>query len=370
MQKARNHEFDMVKVVAMFFILFHHYQQTATMVTGVNISGVHFYDDAFQPGDFSWGYIVELFFILSGFFMLSYGGKIRDGMTFYQFYTHRAARILPLMAVSGVVCACMQILYDHAYRVSFWDKDPSIFGVVLQALGIQSGWAFQTPALNSSTWYCSVLMLCYLIFYAIEYWSNRLNITSSYGFAGMILLGCSIQSYRIDMPFLNEATGRGYSAFFFGVLFAKLMPLLKKSRGTLWLSVAVPVIYALVYYKKEGSLQYMPFLLTFVLYPAILMLVQYLPFSLVSRLPFWGDWVKIGYSVFIWHIPCYIFLYSVVKFLGMEPTVLVNIPMMLLCAVAMQFIGWLSYHFLEQPLNKKASEMFASLDSIKQPKHV
>lgn len=370
MQNTRNHAFDMVKVIATFCILFHHYQQTATRVTGVNISGVHFYDPVFQPGDFSWGYIVELFFILSGFFMLSYGKKIRAGMTFYQFYSRRAARLLPLMAVSGVVCAGAQILYDHAYRGTFWDKDPSVFGVVLQALGIQSGWAFQAPALNSSTWYCSVLMLCYVIFYAIEYWSNRLNISPSYGFVGMILLGCSIQSYHIDMPFFDDSTGRGYSAFFFGVVFAKLMPLLKKWQGTIWLSVIAPVVYLVAYYKKDGNLQYMPFLLTFVLYPAILILVQCFPLSLVSRFTFWDGWAKIGYSVFIWHIPCYILLYSAVKFLGMDPTVLVNIPMMLLCAVAMQFVGWLSYRFLEQPLGKRVAAIFASLDPAKQPEHV
>lgn len=370
MHRARNRAFDMVKVFATFFILFHHYHMVAWMVTGKAVGGISFYHSVFQDGDFSWGYMVELFFLISGYLMLSYLPKIQEGMTFYQFYTRRAARILPLMAVSGVVCAVILLLYDKAYQNAFWGGDPSAFGVVLQALGVQSGWVFESPYLNSVTWYCSVLMLCYLMFYAIVYWSRRGGFSPSYGFVLMLLAGCGAQTYHLELPFLNSASSRGYSAFFAGVLLAMLMPLFQQWRGTVWACWAVVLVFAASWYKGNGRLQYMPFWLTCLLYPAILLLLQRRPLSALSRCRFWEAWSNINFSVYIWHLPFYLLLYSAVKFAGLDPLILVNWPAMLVCAVVLQPIGWLSYRFVEQPLHRKALQWFFSHDPAQRPDNV
>lgn len=373
MHSARNRAFDMVKVISTVFIVLHHYEQVAVMVTGQNVHG---FPINFFGGSFNWGYIVELFFLLSGFFMVPYIQKVRQGLSFYRFYTRRAARLLPLLAISGVCCAIFLLLYDKAYQGAFWEKDPSLFGVVIQALGIQTGWAFKNPYLNNPTWYCSALMLCYLVFYAIVYWSHRIKVSPCYGFAFMIFLGCSVQTfqgdqtYQTEIPFLTGVCSRGYSAFFAGILLAMLMPRLQKRRSVFWAGLAFLAVFAAAYYKKDGDLQYMPFLLTFLLYPVILLLVQSFPFTLLSRLPVWEKLSGISYSVFVWHFPLYILLYSVVGLLGRDPALLVNWPTMLVCAVVLQPIGWLSYRFLEQPLHRKALQIFETLDLAQRPDNV
>ena len=367
MASVRNRAFDMVKVIATIFILFHHYEQVALMVTGQNVQGLPI---NFFGGTFYWGYIVELFFLLSGFFMMPYIQKVQKGLSFYRFYTQRAARLLPLVAVSSVCCAIFLLLYDKAYRGSFWTEDPSFFGILIQSMGVQAGWAFKNPYLNNPTWYCSVLMLCYLIFYGIVYWARRLQISPCYGFIFMVFLGCSVQTFlerqgnQLGIPFLDEDASRGYCAFFAGVLLAILFPRLKKWRGTFWMGLAFLILFATAYYKKNGALQYMPFLLTFLLYPAILLLVQKEPFTCISQIRVWEFLSKISYGVFIWHFPLYILMYSVVKIWGIDPIVVVNWPTMIFCVLVLQLIGWFSYRFLECPLNRKALEFFTNFDPV------
>lgn len=84
--KQRDYSLDFIKIVATVFIIFHHYQQ---------VTGAWFENRInFNNGRFYFGYIVELFFILSGYFMYSYIRKIQQGrITFPEFYFKRLSRL-------------------------------------------------------------------------------------------------------------------------------------------------------------------------------------------------------------------------------------------------------------------------------------
>ena len=71
MQK-RSYSLDLVKTIATAIIVMHHYQ----VVTGARFQTINF-----DGGWFYWGYIVELFFLLSGYFMQKYVPVIREGKT-------------------------------------------------------------------------------------------------------------------------------------------------------------------------------------------------------------------------------------------------------------------------------------------------
>ena len=58
--KERYYNLDLIKSIAAVFIVFHHYQQMAN----VKFDGINFFG-----GSFYWGYLVELFFLISGFVM-------------------------------------------------------------------------------------------------------------------------------------------------------------------------------------------------------------------------------------------------------------------------------------------------------------
>ena len=58
---TRINGFDYIKIVAASLIVLHHYQQ----VFNCNFTGINFYN-----GRFNFGYLVELFFIISGYLTL------------------------------------------------------------------------------------------------------------------------------------------------------------------------------------------------------------------------------------------------------------------------------------------------------------
>lgn len=73
MSNNRNYSLDVIRIVATILIVFHHYQQifAVTYPSGVNYYG----------GQFYFGYMVELFFVLSGFFMAPYIAKIQGRLS-------------------------------------------------------------------------------------------------------------------------------------------------------------------------------------------------------------------------------------------------------------------------------------------------
>lgn len=362
MKETRNCTLDMLKVFATIFIVFHHYQQDGQGITGRTLhSVINFYG-----GTFSFGYMVELFFLISGICMFPYVQKITQGLTFYQFYTRRAARLLPLMAISGVVSALLLVAYNTIYSWNGYDLGtPSLFGVILQALGIQDGWVFSNPSLNNPTWYCSVLMLCYLVFYGIVYWSNRARVSPFFGMVFFLLLGCSVSTYEISLPFLNGSSCRGFYGFFAGVLLAAVMPIIKKCRYSMGISLGIVVLFLLDFGLENGALPYFRFLLTFVFYPALIVFLQSFPMCFVTKASFWEKWAKITYSIFIWHFPMYMLLFLLLPLCKIDPAVVINQTSMILFTCVMQLIGWISYHFVENPLNQSMLRWFSSMDPSK-----
>lgn len=355
----------MLKVFATILIVFHHYQQDGQGITGQNFSGlVNFYG-----GTFNFGYIVELFFLISGMCMFPYIQKIAQGLSFYEFFARRVARLLPLMAVSGAVSAVLLVFYNKIYSGNdYYLGTPSFFGVVIQALGVQDGWVFSNPSLNNPTWYCSVLLLCYAVFFGIVYWSRRFRVSPFFGMLFLLLLGCGINTYGINLPFLNGSSSRGFYGFFAGVLLAAVMPKLRAWRYSAIISLLIVVFFFADFRYKNGSLEYLPFLLTFVFYPALVILLQSSPIHRVTGAPFWGKWAKITYSIFIWHFPAYLFVFLVLPLLHINPASAANQVCMLLFACLMQPIGWLSYHFLEKPWNRKMLNWLLAMEPGRQEK--
>lgn len=223
MKNERKYSLDVLRIAATVLIVFHHYQQ----ITGAYFEG-HI---NFWTGKFYFGYIVEFFFVLSGFFMCRYVNKIENGLGFKEFFFPRLARLLPLMLISGVVEAVFILLYEKVLGYAWWGIHVTIWGILINALGIQAGWVFANPMVNNPTWYISVLLLCYLIFYALTYLSKRWRIPCTYMFVFMVLLGCGIQTYSIELPFLNTTSARGLYAFFFGVLLSTIMDKFPKVGG-------------------------------------------------------------------------------------------------------------------------------------------
>ncbi len=124
----RNASLDFMKVIASILIVCHHFQQ---------VLEVHFGRVNFYGGRFSYGYLVELFFIISGICAFQWIEKMTKEWTFPIYYH-----------VKG-----------------YWrlDQPFSMSGALFACLGIQAGWASNNPMINNPIWYISVLLLCYAI---------------------------------------------------------------------------------------------------------------------------------------------------------------------------------------------------------------
>lgn len=339
----RDHALDFIKVVATLLIVFHHYQQD----TGSYFNwGINFYN-----GKFYFGYVVELFFILSGMFMLPYIKRIGEGLQLERFYLKRALRLLPLVAISACAYEFMVVLYWHTFHEHLFDKTFNLWGIVIDSLGMQDGWVFANPGVNNPTWYVSVLLLCYLAFYLTTALAHRLKVSPYYLYGTMVLLGAAINTYKLNLPFMNDAAGRGYCPFFTGILLAAALqakPNLPKH--LLWICAATLIGFP-IFIHFHPSIEYLRYLLVFTFYPALIIIAR---IPKVNRL-FERKWIetlsKISFDVYIWHMVCLQAFLYIIRLLSINPHYGSHLTMLFFAALAF-LVGTVSFYGIEQPIMK------------------
>ena len=341
--RRRDHALDFIKVVAILLIVFHHYQQD---------SGAYFdWGINFYHGNFYFGYVVELFFILSGMFMLPYIKRIGDGLTLKRFYLKRALRLLPLVAIAACAYEFMVLIYWHTFHERLFDKTFDLWGIVIDSLGVQDGWVFANPGVNNPTWYVSVLLLCYLVFYLTTTLAHRLKVSPYYLYGAVVLWGIAINTYELDLPFMTYTSGRGYWAFFTGVLLAaafKARPNLPKPLVGICAFILV-TFPALIHFRPDiESLRY---LLVFIFYPSLIVIARV---PQVNRL-FEFKWIetlsKVSFDVYIWHVVCLQAVLYVTRLLSINPHFSSHLTMLAFAAFTFA-VGAVSFYCIEQPITK------------------
>lgn len=217
----RQYSLDVLKVIATILILCHHYQQ---YICGVFATGINFYG-----GIYNFGLIVELFFLLSGYFMFPYLEKMQNGLSLKQFYLSRIARLLPMVAITAIVYQGLVLVYMKTVETAWFMHSPGIWETLVACMGMQAGWMFIDEIyVNYPVWYVSVLLLCYLILYLGTVCFHKFKISAKYFYLGMVFFGILVQTQGMQYPFMNEYTSRGYIAFslecFFPSIFMRRRP--------------------------------------------------------------------------------------------------------------------------------------------------
>lgn len=365
MRNERKYSLDVLRIIATGLIVVHHYQQ----ITGAYFEGhINFFN-----GRFYFGYVVEFFFLLSGYFIWRYVEKIGNGMSFPQFFVPRALRLLPLVLISSVAEQVFLGIYKAvcAGGTGFDNVAISVWGVILNALGLQSGGVFNGYMINNPTWYISVLLLCYAVFYLLTYLSKRWQTPHAYLFVFMVLLGCGVQTYGINLPFLNGSSCRGYYAFFFGALLAEGLEWLctaKRSQNIyiyiFWGSLmSVAILSCLMVYKWEWVAGGINYLMTFVFYPALIILFSSRPLAKLFDHNCIGTLGKITYDTYIWHCPNFLLLYIIPALTGRSWSLL-TVKAMLLYTVFSFVVGAVSYYALERPINRWINKFRAGSTAV------
>ena len=334
--KNRDYALDLLKILATIIIVLHHYERAF----GVQYEHFYFGDDRYY-----FGYIVELFFIISGYFTFSSIKRIHDGLTFDRFMSTKALRLLPVAAISTAV-------YSLAYLIVGRGQNFHLWKVLLTCVGMQVGGPFYEMFTNSHLWYVSVLLICYAVFFIAIRLSQRFRINWRYACFFLILVGASACAKAYDLPFLNPNVGRGYMAFSAGVFLAAALREHELKRWVVICCLAVVVIGSVILlFFFEWAEYGLNYLCTFFYFPAMVVVAESRPVQKFLRWPFLGTLGQISFNVYVWHFEINTFSYAVDKYLNLGIDFSSRITE--LCMVVVTFlVGTASYYLLERPINK------------------
>ena len=334
--KNRDYALDVLKIIGTILIVLHHYELSFDL---------HFDRINFGNGRFYFGYVVELFFIISGYFTFSSIKKIQDGLNFDRFFSAKVLRLLPVAAISTAVYSLMYLIAGRGNNFHLWK-------VLLTCVGMQVGGPFYEMFTNSHLWYVSVLLICYAMFFIAIRLSQRFRINWRYACFFMIVLGACACARAYDLPFINSNAGRGYMAFFTGIFLACALREHELKRWVVIGCLAVALLFSAVliffYDWADYGLNY---LLTFMYYPAIIVVAESKFVQKILRWPFIGTMGAISFNVYVWHFEINAFSYGFDKKLelGIDFSSRWTELVFVLVTIA---IGTASYYLLERPISR------------------
>ena len=350
MKKERNYSLDFLKIIATILIVCHYYQQ----ILGVEFEAINFYG-----GKFYFGYLVEFFFLISGFLMFSYIEKIKEGLTFKDFFFRRIIRLMPLIIVAAISYEILLYIYPKVFGDYFYNLKPDFWGLIISMIGIQAGWFFENPMINNPMWYISVLLLCYIFFYI----STKISISKKYNYIYfyivIVFLGLSIRKNGTDLAFLNYNTARGYYSFFFGVLFSiyfnnynvnKLIKIL-----SVFLLIFITYLILKHYYIVEKNIDYT---LTFIYYPALIIIFNFDIVKKILSRKIIGKIGEISFNVYVWH-GGFILLLSIINKYYAFDTNFVSYKTMVMSTIILYIFGAMSYYFIEKYIRNVILKLFS-----------
>ena len=356
--KERNYALDVVRIIVTTLVVFNHYQQ----FTGLYLEHFDFcYSERFYLGR-----LIELFFFLSGYLTFRHVREISTtNVDFKNFILKKVVRLLPMAAIATLFLQlnfCIYyLLYDGAPfgTIEHVGDAVSLWRFIVAALGIDTGWMVKVD-IGFPTWYISVLMLCYVIFWLITFLAKRLRVTPFYMYAAMVFLGIAINTWEMDIPFLNLAAARGYCAFFFGLLFAKYMNEVKIRNWVKVGSVIAVLVIVFSYFSsiarsvivRDGFEEI--YILMFILYPAILIILQFPIVRKICNFKVLGVLGQCSFDVYVWHFPILVFFYNLIK-IGNASIKVRSLPCMLGFTLAVWIIGIASYYLLEKKIREVLS---------------
>jgi hypothetical protein len=343
LEKARNNSLDFLKIIATILIVFHHYQQALNVeFTQINFFG----------GKFYFGYLVELFFLISGFLMFNYIERIKQGLDFKSFFINRVKRLLPLVAIAAILYECLIYFYFRIFGEKFLDQGLNFFGTVISILGIQAGWSFENPMINNPMWYISVLILCYILFYILTKVSILKKYNYTYFYIILIFLGLSIQKNNTNLAFLNYYTARGYYSFFFGVLFSIYFNNYKIRKSVKILSILLVILITYLILRHYSIIEKnINYTLTFIYYPALIIIFNINIMKKIYSSKLIIKIAEISFNVYVWHVGAILIFIIINKACNLNIN-FSSYKVMIIFTVLLYIFGIISHYLIEKPLAK------------------
>ncbi len=336
---------DLLKFIASLCIALHHYQQRFDIYfeKGLNFSG----------GIIPFGYLVELFFIISGFLV----ARSKKNETFIKNISKRWLRLFPYAFLATLSSYIVFLTYNTVIGSAMLDRSYSVPCVITSLLMIHQGWIIEYIGVNNPIWYLCVLMWLYIVYYAIKEFGGWIDnkikkgyLVSILFYCGFVILGMGIRFLHMDLPFLHESNGRGYTAFFIGVLLYHVTEKLTKKRmlitGTfLLVSGIVSVLMRL----------HLALSLTILVYPGFLLLLLN---TKQINCVYVGSLGDVSFEIFIWHVPLYNLIYFLMSVAQIN--ILNSYSVMLLSLIVVIGISFVIHYFVDIPLSVRINKLAKS----------
>lgn len=352
---------NIIKIVACVIIICHHYQQYMNLYF---VGKVNFFN-----GNFYFGYVVDLFFMISG--MLAYHtytcrGGIRP---FGEYMKSKFLKFFPISFISLTTLYVFEwIVYLFSGESYFW-KLPTLVDYVLSLLFLDSGWGFGKLVPDTRiTWYISILLILYALFWLACKMCEKKQIQIEHISFLCIIFGSAILFKEDELlfreyPIVNNSFARGIVSFYIGIL---VYTLLKKHTKIMKLYAYVGFLLTSVFmiydYLKTASIAnpllgsaYWACIL--VLYPSILIIFTTSKFiGKLSSFALIDELGKLTFPVYIYQANFIVFYMFVLE----KYNIFVNhgYKSMLLFSIGIFAVCVPLHTYIDIPFEKKVRQLF------------
>lgn len=307
-------------------------------------------------------YFVDLFFVISGFIMvLVYRNKIKNGQIgFVPFIKKRLIRFYPLMVFALFVVLILQFIHLRIAGVFFAYKDiydNSVLSFVLNLLCLQ-GTTLVASSFNAPSWYLSIVLIMYILFYIVTYGAGRHNMENA-AYMGMLLLGIVIAVKNYETVLLNC---RGLVGFFAGCLTCTVCEQVNKLEnrkrqivtGIVFVVFAAVAVIGIVFgHKVFAPDPQVVLIYEMVLWPCLVFLaVNAGVFRAFLKNPVCLFLGKISFSMYLIHFPVMVLLENMSLIFSWNLNY-ASKKVCLLYVALMMVLSVCCYYFVEQKLTKR-----------------
>lgn len=327
---------DIIRFICGALIVMHHYQG----LLHIRFSGVNFWGG--NDSGWSFGYVTELFFIISGF--LAVYSKDYDKMDLY-YLRNRFLRLFPMALLSNLTYLFVVVLYSVISGQDMYMEHYSGVQIFCSLLLMGRGWIVDfAPPFNGPMWYVNVLLLCYILMFLVEKSITKLCLNKIMTYMGIVATAVVLNYLMLYFPFFWSCNARGYISFFMGVIVAYVFCKDIATRYKYILSVLGGFVYIIIRLVL-GKFNYYGMVLF--AYPAIILFITCLPQIKSKVIRFIG---AIQYEVYLWNVPIYSF--GVLLMYICRCNIEHSYFTMLCFVLCIELIGGVLYLYLEEPINK------------------
>ena len=188
--------------------------------------------------------MVNLFFIISGFFMAKkYESLDLKSIRFTSYISSRFSKLYIPVALSKVIGISIMSIKNCFFseivihNITF--LKPNMYDIIVDFSLFDYGLVSTSSKYNGVTWFISILFLCYLLFYIIE--TRKCSSTLCYLF--LFFLGWYvIPRGNYEMPFFNSLSGIGYMNFVMGIFLNRLSKEITRHKAEIFVYISFAIV--------------------------------------------------------------------------------------------------------------------------------